>query len=209
MSTTAPARLGLDTCDKFVAHIHSVCRTDAGRRAGLRRALRRPPEQAHTAHATVARWLPHQPTPAQEWAMYAVAAMIAAQPGRQRDDQPNDEPAPPDAKTPIEKAAGPVRRSSLGTALGMAVRHPQSPRQAMGEATAEARLHLLVRQNLTGVHQHLPALVRRIRSLGVPIDWAQLVRDLSWWGTDRDAIAKRWLQDFYRTATINPLQETT
>jgi CRISPR type I-E-associated protein CasB/Cse2 len=65
--------------------------------------------------------------------------------------------------------------------------------------TAEARLHLLCRQEVDGLHRHLPRLITHLRTGNIPVDWPELVVDLSRWGTERDFVAKRWLQDYYRT----------
>lgn len=183
MTTQVPRA---DKLARFVDHITTTCARDPGRRAALRRGLGRTPEQVWTMHAIVAPWLPERrylaAHRAAERAFYTVAALIAA---TSEGEQPDD--------------AG----QSLGATLAHAVR------QGMNPDTAEKRLHLLVRQGMDGVHQQLPGLVRYIRSLGVAVDWAELITDLSRWGTTRgrDAVAKQWLQDFYRTS--NPTGEET
>ncbi|GAB3160130.1 hypothetical protein GCM10027290_65840 [Micromonospora sonneratiae] len=198
----------LDTYDRFVEFVGKVCVTNPGQRSALRRGLGRPPEQAITVHATVARWLPERPSPATEWAYYAVASMIALQPsggrnGSTDDDQETEqtgEQTAPEASTP----GNPRRRASLGTAMALAVFRTDSQQRAIGQETAEKRLHLLTRQDLFGVHQRLPGVVRHLQTLGVPIDWAQLLNDLGEWTPHRrDQIAKRWLQDFYRSLPEN------
>jgi CRISPR type I-E-associated protein CasB/Cse2 len=171
--------------EQFVEAITKLCRSDPGRRAALRRGLRRRPEQASTMHATVARWLPDNPRPAQERAFYAIAAMLAAQPPSARDQTTGDEPTAP--------AAGPV---SLGESLARAVRRPG---RGLAEGSAEKRLHLLTRQSLDGLHRQLPGVVHHLRQLDIPIDWATLMDDLTAWPYARDRIAKRWLQNFYTT----------
>jgi CRISPR type I-E-associated protein CasB/Cse2 len=172
--------------EQFVQAITKICRSDPGRRAALRRGLRRRPEQAPTMHATVARWLPDSPRPAQERAFYAIAAMLAAQPPSARGQISDDEEPTP--ATP--------RRVSLGESLAGAVRRPG---RALAEGSAEKRLHLLTRQSLDGLHQQLPGVVRHLRQLDIPVDWVALMNDLATWPRDRDRIAKRWLQDFYST----------
>ncbi|MEU2032835.1 type I-E CRISPR-associated protein Cse2/CasB [Nocardia amamiensis] len=91
---------------------------------------------------------------------------------------------------------------TLGKTLGRAVALSTQYR-ALNADTIEARLHLLCKQRLAGVHRHLPRLILQLRADQVPIDWTQLIVDLAGWDTRRDMIAKRWLQDYYRThATI-------
>ncbi|WP_249715096.1 type I-E CRISPR-associated protein Cse2/CasB [Rhizomonospora bruguierae] len=219
MSSDSKTRGPIDTYDRFVRHVTRVCQDVPERRASLRRGLGRPPEQAYGMHATVAQWLPDPPGRALEYALYSVASMIAAQSrsGRRGNDTTADaDPATGDTAehsgADPDTAVGVVvqdfepepdhssrtRRPSLGTALAEAVKDARMSRRAIGKATAEKRLHLLVRQDLPGVHRHLPGLVRHIRSLDVPVDWAQLIADLSWWDGYRDVVAKRWLQDYYR-----------
>lgn len=218
MRTDTPARRAIDRYDTFVRHVTGLCEDVPERRASLRRGLGRPPEQAFGMHATVARWLPDREDRAEECALYSVAAMIAAQvrsgqhSERATDTDPGDtERAAIDEDAPQVSGAGGDpdpdsggrrRRPSLGTALAAAVNATATARRPIGQATAEKRLHLLVRQDLTGVHRQLPGLVRHIRSLDAPVDWAQLIDDLRWWERGRDLVAKRWLQDFYRT--LNP-----
>lgn len=218
MSADTQIRQRIDTYDRFVQHITGLCENVPERRAALRRCLGRPPEQAYGMHATVAPWLPEADDHAEEYALYSVAAMIAAQVrsgqpgtkvGTEADDDQGAERAeegqtnPGNAADASEKeaASGGVRRphrASIGNALAQAVNGVGARRSPIGKATAEKRLHLLVRQDLPGLHRQLPGLVRHIRSLDVPIDWAQLIDDLRRWGHGRDFVAKRWLQDFYR-----------
>ena len=68
----------------------------------------------------------------------------------------------------------------------------------MRDSTAESRLNLLTRQSATGLHRHLPASVRYLRDLDVPVDWAQLLEDLIAWPVHSGRISRRWLQDYYR-----------
>ncbi|MEE1756493.1 type I-E CRISPR-associated protein Cse2/CasB [Streptomyces sp. SP18CS02] len=64
---------------------------------------------------------------------------------------------------------------------------------------AEQRLHLLVRQDIEGLHRMLPAVLRRLGSADVSVDYGRLLRDLVRWPGRRDDIATRWLEDYYRT----------
>jgi CRISPR system Cascade subunit CasB len=74
--------------------------------------------------------------------------------------------------------------------------------RGIGFDSAEKRLHLLVRQDIDGIHQQLPGLVRQVWSTtGASPDWARLLTDLASWRVKRDHITKAWLQAFYRTAS--------
>ncbi|WP_261569911.1 type I-E CRISPR-associated protein Cse2/CasB [Frankia gtarii] len=164
-----------------------------------------------------------------ERAFYTVAALIAAQPRSARDAEiaatDVDASVPPDgtaqptaAESRIDAAATPDadvtadptpalstsagsgrRRPSLGFTLGAAVRAGK-----LNGETLPPRLHLLCRQDVAGVHRHLPRLVGQLRSDLVPVAWVPLIVDLARWGRYRDQVAKGWLQDYYRTVSARP-----
>lgn len=163
---------------RFVAAIQRVIR-DPGTRAALRRGLGRPPGRAPQMHAVVAPWLPGDPQPAVERAYYAVAALMAHQPRTSAGFGTDAE----------EPEASP----NLGASFAEAVRTGR-----MREDTSAARLHLLCRQGVDGLHRHLPRAVTQLQVAGVRIAWERLLKDLATWDRDRDEIAKRWLQSYYR-----------
>jgi CRISPR system Cascade subunit CasB len=195
------------SADRFVDYVQEVCRRDAGRRAALRSGLGRIPERAYRMHAVLGPWLPEKDVVresdlARERAYYTVASLIAAQTRSAREEASE----PPEDESPPDPAAGLGRkRPSLGVTLGLAVT-TGGPKRVIAPDSAERRLHLLVRQGIDGVHRHLPALVRQLRGARVPVDWALLLDDLARWPWERDNVAKRWLQDYYRTvyaSTVN------
>jgi CRISPR type I-E-associated protein CasB/Cse2 len=198
----APATAGLTKAEKFVDSVLELARRDPGRRAQLRRGLRLPPERAVTMHAVVAPWLDQVNRPSTERAYYVVAAMIADQTRSARDDTAREE-TPPEPAIDGQQPR-PPRPSNVGESLAEAVRRERG----LARNSAEKRLHLLVRQDLDGVHRQLPGLVRHLRTIGVPVDWVQLLRDLSRWPYDRDRVTKAWLQSFYR-ALPDHLTDTT
>ncbi|GIH29591.1 hypothetical protein Aph01nite_79010 [Acrocarpospora phusangensis] len=201
--------ISIETADKYVAHVRKQVREDPGRRSALRRSLGRPVEDDLTrkAHSTVARWLPSDRTGAAvERAYYSVAALIAAQPRDHADQDGSDPesdttvPISDETRTADGSDAGtrpeePVERrtTSLGGTLGQAVTAGK-----LSVDTVEARLHLLCRQNVPGLHRHLPGLVRRLATVEIEPDWGRLLQDLSRWERARAQVGKRWLQDFYR-----------
>ncbi|RBQ18063.1 type I-E CRISPR-associated protein Cse2/CasB [Spongiactinospora rosea] len=175
------------------------------RRVALRRALGRAPEHpaARPAHMVVAYTLPQNPDEATERAFYTVAAMIAAQPRDARDqatgrndDNADDAPQAedePEAAEAIESASE-DQQETLGATLGRMVATGKGR-----EDTIEPRLHLMCRQDVAGIHRHLPRLIATMRADLVRVDWLRLTLDLAAWGTQRDRVTKRWLQDYYRT----------
>ncbi|MFF5110894.1 type I-E CRISPR-associated protein Cse2/CasB [Streptosporangium sp. NPDC000509] len=184
----------IDTADKYVSYLSRLTQRDPGRRSALRRGLGRPVEDAvvRKAHAVVAPWLPTRPGRAVESAYYSVAALIAAQPSARREQAPDTEPAAPPA-TPEGQEEPKRTRSSIGGTLGVVVRDNK-----LNPVTVEARLHLLCRQDVTGLHRQLPGLVRHLSTKEIAPDWGRLLVDLSSWERRRDLVTKKWLQDFYR-----------
>ncbi|MFK0172601.1 type I-E CRISPR-associated protein Cse2/CasB [Streptomyces sp. NPDC090306] len=206
---------------KFVAEIATKCGTDPGVRVALRKGLRRSLNDVGPLHRIVAAWLPENRSDAEERAFYAVAAMIADRPRHSFND-PDDEtlseqqtPAtdtgnepeaatePGETPTTVPQQAVPdrTRRDSLGASFARAV-VAQGGQGGVREDTAEARLNLLTRQSVDGLHRHLPGSVRLLRGngsgSGADVDFAVLLNDLAGWPQYSKAISRRWLQDFYR-----------
>ncbi|MGW1126414.1 type I-E CRISPR-associated protein Cse2/CasB [Streptomyces sp. NPDC002526] len=182
----------------FTNWVVQLCMEDPGARSALRSGLRKDLDSVRRMHRLVAPWLPDSRSEDVERAYYAVAAMIAAQP-RSTLNSPAKAPdvqQQPDA----EQAPGgrAWRGTSLGAALAIAVTEGPGREKEMRVGTAESRLNLLTRQSINGLHRHLPATVGYLCSVGVDIDWAQLIHDLSNWRRHSGRISRAWLQDFYR-----------
>lgn len=198
--------------ERFVAEITLLC-ADHGTRADLRSGLGRPVKQCGRMHRYLARRVPENSYG--EHAFYAVAALIADRPRAILDAQsaiaakPTDTEAgrarnPGNTDDGAKAAAAPwERRPNLGTSLALAVR------AGMKEGSAESHLRLLTRQSFTSVHPRLHSLVRYAQDKGAEVDWAVLLDDLVGWDTDRDAVATRWLQSFYRTLSGEPLDSAS
>jgi CRISPR system Cascade subunit CasB len=187
------------------AAVKTLTHPDKRRRVALRRALGRSPEDpaVRAAHMVIAPVLPKRCDEATERAFYSVASMIAAQPRDARDETTgvNDDDDEPEQETQerapaeeVEEAEEAEEQESLGATLGRAV--------ALGklrEDTTESRLHLMCRQDVSGIHRHLPRLIATLRADLLPVGWVRLTIDLSRWGRERDLVTKRWLQEYYRT----------
>ncbi|WP_432105895.1 type I-E CRISPR-associated protein Cse2/CasB [Streptomyces sp. bgisy091] len=181
----------------FTTWIIQVCGEDPGARSALRSGLRKDLDSVQRMHRLVAPWLPEPRSEDVERAYYTIAAMIAA--------QPRNAPAVPQGAADSLEQPGvttavpaPRRRASLGTAFATAVAEGPGREKEMRAGTAESRLNLLTRQSVNGLHRHLPASVGYLRSLGVDVDWTQLLDDLGNWRKKSGQISRTWLQDFYR-----------
>lgn len=218
-----PAGARLTQHQKYTRWVESTCRNDPGARVTLRKGLRRElDEAAYTRgmHRLIAGWLPKGPdTPdSEQRAYYTVAALIASQPRYSfaESEQPaepeepvspsasdaeqaqnGEAPSPPAGKHTVSAARRRTHGSSLGAALAQAVTGGPGREREMRKSTGEARLNLLTRQSANGLHRHLPATVRYLRDLDVPVDWSQLLADLIDWPARSGRISRRWLQDFY------------
>ncbi|MDQ0986673.1 type I-E CRISPR-associated protein Cse2/CasB [Streptomyces sp. V2I9] len=183
----------------FTTRVEQVCSTDPGARSALRSGLRKDLDSVRRMHRLIARWLPERRSPDVERAYYAVAAMIAAQPrsALASAGHADDGPVQPGGQE-LTGSAPRRHRTSLGTAFATAVTEGPGREKEMRAGTAESRLNLLTRQSVNGLHRHLPSSVGYLRSLGVEIDWAQLLDDLGSWRTRSGRISRTWLQDFYR-----------
>lgn len=200
----------LETADKYVAYVREKVK-DSGHRSALRRSLGRPVEDvaSRLAHSVVAPWLPGDRIGhAVERAYYSVAALIATQPrnrGQRADteaeqdaeeslgDAPSadEKPSDSDSATVVKATRRPT--VSLGGTLGQAVREKK-----LNADSIEARLHLLCRQGVAGLHRMLPGLFHQMAAQEVTPDWGRLLVDLARWERDRSQVTKRWLQDYYR-----------
>ncbi|MFC9927606.1 type I-E CRISPR-associated protein Cse2/CasB [Streptomyces sp. NPDC127190] len=216
MTTTAPPVTRHSLYRTYVEEITARCGADPGVRVALRKGLRRGLDDVSSMHRIVAPWLPEERGEAEERAFYAVAAMIADRPRHSFTAPDADETTPePDGRDlaaasnepktadkeaePAEERKAPVRarRDSLGASFARAV-IAQGGQTGVRQDTAEARLNLLTRQSLEGLHRHLPGSVRLLRAGDTDIDFAVLLADLAAWPRYSKAISRRWLQDFYR-----------
>ncbi|WP_405814405.1 type I-E CRISPR-associated protein Cse2/CasB [Streptomyces sp. NBC_01390] len=194
----------IEQCDAFVGYVLGLCQ-DKKTQAELRTGLGLPVERCTYLHRYLVPRLPERQHPDARRARYAVAALIAGRPRTARDADAAAH------ATAAEAGAGePVpewwKRPNLGVSLAQAVN-----KRALKPASAEGDLHLMTRQSSDAIHPRLPSLTRHLLSSGVRVDWAVLLDDLSWWNHDRDRIATRWLESYFRTRTPDdshdPLEE--
>ncbi|PKT72347.1 type I-E CRISPR-associated protein Cse2/CasB [Streptomyces populi] len=170
-----------------------------GARAALRRGLGLPVERCNYLHRYLVPRLPERLHPDAKRAHYAVAALIAARPRAARN-------ATPVSAENENAAADWYARPNLGAALGQAVN-----KKVLKPTTAESALHLMCRQSTGTIHPALPALTRQLLNGGIAIDWAVLLEDLAWWNRDRDRIATRWLEAYFRITSVEqaPVDDTS
>ncbi|MFD5699002.1 type I-E CRISPR-associated protein Cse2/CasB [Streptomyces lasiicapitis] len=217
VASTDPASARRQRLLDFTRWAEQLCREDPGARSALRGGLRRGinDRSAQRMHRFVAPRLPNSSlgSESDQRAYYAVASMIAAQPRSgssatvlSDEREEGDGGGTADGELAVGPAAGagagpadPQRYgTSLGAAFAAAVTDSPGRDKTMRESGAEARLNLLTRQSVDGLHRHLPSAVSYLRNLGVPVDWARLLSDLLAWPGHSGRISRRWLQDYYR-----------
>lgn len=190
--------------DDFVSGVMAEC-LNPGVQQALRRALAKPVDTVPArTHAALLRpgLIPYKAAKDKR-PYYAVAALIAARPRAQRATEsgvtttPEVDEAEPIPTTPKNYASGfRPYGTNLGESIALAVTRGDN---ALKENGAEGRLHLMVRQDVDGLHRMLPGVVRLVTGAGVHLDYACLLGDLRSWPTRRDEIVTRWLERYYRT----------
>ncbi|MFI6019030.1 type I-E CRISPR-associated protein Cse2/CasB [Streptomyces sp. NPDC051287] len=185
--------------DAFVSYVLSLCATKRVQ-ADLRTGLGQPVERCNYLHRYLVRRLPERQHRDARRAHYAVAALIAARPRTARDQASQNTDT---TGTPPQPAAEWYRRPNLGAAMAEAVN-----KGVIKPDSAEGDLHLFTRQSSDALHQRLPALARHLQSGGIALDWAVLLEDLAWWDRDRDRVATRWLESYFRTLTHDDTDTT-
>ncbi|WP_238782975.1 type I-E CRISPR-associated protein Cse2/CasB [Streptomyces monomycini] len=175
--------------DRFIAYVQQLCASNRTR-AELRRGLGLPVDRCNYLHRYLVPFLApthgKQVPREQRRAYYAVAALIAARPRAVRDTEPAGwhEGRPPENW---------FARANLGACLGRAAADG-----VLKARSAEGVLHLMCQQSAESIHPGLPALTRQLANGGVAVDWAVLLEDLARWDRDRDRIATRWLESYFR-----------
>jgi CRISPR system Cascade subunit CasB len=131
-----------------------------------------PGEAAETFPHVVPR-LPRAVSPADEWAYYLVAGLFAWHPQRWLGEEAGSRP-------------------SLGASLARLRRQTQSD-------SAERTTVALLNSHRDDLAERLRRAVALLRSHDVPVDWAQLLRDLLRWHLPSREVQRRWARDFWGT----------
>ena len=154
----------------FVNYVQNKCK-DKGTRAEIRRGLRRTPADAFTVTRHVAAYTSAF-TGQREKVAYAIASYVAA-------------------FAPEPAASG----LTLGKALA------QLRKRGVSASSIDTRLLSYARASSDAMlYQHLPVILTHLKSHGITVDMGSLMSDLTWWPTSQNAIVKRWMQEYYRSA---------
>lgn len=148
-----------------------VRRGDRGALAALRRGLGREPGTAPEMHRHVARFIGEKTSWWRQDCLYILAALFAEwYQGRET------------------VAAGAPR--DVGVSFRRLVTETNSD-------SIEKRFEALLACHADDLHVHLRHAVSLLRSKDVPVDWRQLLRDITWWDSPRRWTQRRWAQSFW------------
>jgi CRISPR type I-E-associated protein CasB/Cse2 len=208
-SGTSRRQRTYDGYDAFVTYLTGLCATSTKAQADLRSGLGRPLESCALLHRYLVPRLPDVKRPGRyddrRRAHYTVAALIGGRPRAARDAARAATKAAAAAPADAVSAGASVpwwQRPNLGASLAEAVN-----KKLIKPDTAEADLHLMTRQGSEALGKRLPSLTRHLLTGGVAIDWAVLLDDLAWWNEDRDRIATRWLEAYFRARSLEDRNE--
>ncbi|MFD0635436.1 type I-E CRISPR-associated protein Cse1/CasA [Catenulispora yoronensis] len=169
---------------RFVKKVIEHCKDTPGARAALRSIIGFSSRQMAAAadEIVVSALAPIDPSvlaPEKQRAYYTMAAMLAAVP----------------TKTVLELGGPDVTQPYYGRNLGRCLAAAVGEKR-LAEASARRRLELLTKQDLDGLHLHLPGAITQIPEA---VDWVTLLRDLRDWSARGDDIARRWRQGFFHS----------
>ncbi|MDH6139870.1 MULTISPECIES: type I-E CRISPR-associated protein Cse2/CasB [Kitasatospora] len=177
--------------DRFVDDILDLCEGTRAR-ADLRSGLGRPLERCGRMDRYLARRLSTAMSPEAVRARYVLAALIAARPRSAREAKTT---APSGTVLMLDWPARRAR-ANLGASLAKAVNDG-----VVKPGSVEDDLLAMAYISLDGVYQRLPGLTERLQTKDIAIDWAVLLRDLTFWASDRDAVVTSWQTAYYQACS--------
>lgn len=183
--------------DRFAAYLQELAnRDDRAALAALRRGLGRPPGEATEMYPYVVPWAPDGAgawLSREETAYYLVAALFGF--------HPLHRPAPPDTRP---------ERDNLGAALLALARDDQGHIDMDRLKSIERRFVALLNSHPDDLPTHLRGVIGLLRGKEIPVNYAQLLRDIIAWDRDDRRVQRTWARAFWsRTAGEQPADETT
>lgn len=170
MSETARVKSQDDKPERFVEHLEKLeASQDRSALAALRRSLGKSPGQAAEAHRHVL-WV--GPPSWEEPAYYLVAGLFALHPASWRKDE------------------GDRQLTNFGASFAWLKSKTDSD-------SIEKRFVALLDCHEDDLAEHLRHAVSLLRSKEIPVDWAQLLRDLRNWNHEDRFVQRRWARAFW------------
>lgn len=173
MSETAKVKTQDDKPERFVEYLEKLeAGQDRAALAALRRSLGKRPGQAAEAHRHVL-WV--NPPSWEEPAYYLVAGLFALHPANWR------------------KEEGDKRLTNFGASFAWLKSKTDSD-------SIEKRFVALLdchEDDLAEHLRHAVSLIKSNKSETIPVDWAQLLRDLRRWNWDDRKVQREWARAFW------------
>ena len=148
-----------------------VDREDRATLAALRRGLGKEPGLVPETHPFVLHWVPRNIPRHLEDNWYLVASLFAI---HQRNWRVSDE----------------QRFTNLGASFARLS-------QATDSASIERRFVAILNCDADDLPHHLRAAISLLATHDVPVDFAQLLRDLRWWVAERRTVQRNWARSFW------------
>ncbi|MCG3144750.1 MAG: CRISPR-associated protein Cse2 [Gammaproteobacteria bacterium] len=170
MTETATTMAQPGNGERFINYLKELADDeDRAALAALRRSLGKTPGEAAEAHRHVLRF---NPDPWDEWAYYLVAGLFALH--------------------PESWAHKEVDRQSTNFGASFAWLKSKTDSDSI-----EKRLVALLDCHEDDLAEHLRHAVSLLRSKEIPVDWAQLLRDLRSWNHEDRFVQRRWARAFW------------
>jgi CRISPR system Cascade subunit CasB len=162
------------------AFIATLARLDAGGRARLKRNAGNALNEARNIYDVFFAALPYGVIgQRQQEDFFLVATLFAL--GTHRTDRP---------------VANPPRN------LGASLQRERDARGADKAGSLDKRFNALLDADREQLPFRLRQIVSLLASRKIPIDWAQLLRDLGWWSHPDRFIQRRWAEAYYRRSLL-------
>lgn len=167
-----------DRPQQFIDQLRTLVeREERGKLAALRRGLGKRPGEAPEMHPIVLTLMPREVSEWEEANWYRVASLFAL--------HPHD-------WAPAEGARG----HDLGASFAALRRKLDSP-------SVERRFVALLNSHQDDLDTHLRTAVSLLASHEIAIDYAQLLRDLNYWGHPERRVQRSWARSFWRGAAAD------
>ena len=173
---------GRDREQRFIAYLEAfVEKEERGMLAALRRGLGKEPGTVAEMHRYVVPWLPDDASDWQANRWYIVASLFALHQGNWTSSESG-------------------RPTNLGASFARLKRETDSD-------SIERRFIAMLNCDADDLPQHLRHAISLLKSHEVKVDFAQLLRDLRWWGSDRRTVQRQWARSFWGRGEVTESAE--
>lgn len=167
---------------RFTRYLQNlVIQQDRAALAVLRRGLQALPGEVAEVHRYVVPWLPQNVPRRTEDCYYLVASLFASH----------------QIPWPDSQALSNFQYTNLGASFAMLAAGQEGD-------SVERRFTAVLNSDREDLYIHLRHAVSLLKSKDVPIDWSQLLNDLTYWGS---AVHRRWARAFWGRTNFDGNEE--